>query len=192
MISGRYTLIELWNDLENDFNYFIRHNTMKASNEEDQKAYMLAMLTLKELIRIGREAESINFFLHPVKKAKLGLRMKNLWLEKFGVDKQPPLKGKLSATFARNVILRFVENSLKMEQEWWIVYLCKLVGINLAEETRKNKEVVEKLRATLNELDGENIRDVFLLSHQGYFANPTKTEKEVLDYDLDQVENHSL
>jgi hypothetical protein len=174
MRSGKYTLIELWNDVESDYNKFIPNNNIQSSDIEDEHAYELARSTMSELIQIGREAEKINFFLHPITKANLGLRAKNLFREKYGPERLAPIKGIKSLAFVKNVILPFQENTRRIEHEWWLVYLCQLVGMDLAAETVEASRLAGKYREmiSVSEMKYNMISKTAasILSKQGCFA----------------------
>ncbi len=149
MQSGRYTVVELWKDLQSDFQQFIKDENISVSSKEDERAYDISKDAIAEMIRIGLEAEQINFFLHPIQKSMLGLQAKGLFTKKFGVEKIPPINGCKSLAFVERVIIPFVSNTEKIQHEWWLVYLCKIVGMDLANETTEAKRLKELFKGVV-------------------------------------------
>lgn len=142
----RYTCVELWNDLEGDYHRFISENQVVASDAVDETAYEHARRTFEEVYQTGKKAQATSFFFHPYEKATLGLRLKNIFPEKFGESKTANIAGEKSLAFIIRVILPFEENTQKVEHEWWLVLLCGLVGMDIKAETAEAGKVAERYR----------------------------------------------
>ena len=93
MQKNKYTVVELWDDLESYYNNFVEHTTIEPSSEADEKAYEFARKVVAEMVRLGREIQTISFYLHPFHKACLGLELKNLFAKHFGPERTPPIEG---------------------------------------------------------------------------------------------------
>jgi hypothetical protein len=145
METRAYNLTMLWDDLETDYKRFITRYTREADNEDDKLAYELSSNTIKEMLDLGRQADKLSFFSFGLwQKAGLSLRVKNLFLEKFGTEGLPPIKGCKSLQFAIDVIIPLEKNSIKvLEQETWLVGLC----VDLEAEKQKATAVIEKVNA---------------------------------------------
>ena len=181
MISGRYTLIELWADLEADLAAFTDNHPVEATHQDDEEAFQLCNNTMKELFEIGRTAEALNFYKHPIKKAQMGLRAKNLFAEKFGPEQMPPLKGMKSLTFIKHVIVPFQENTTKVNHEGWLLTLCKLVGIDLLAQAEQAQMCAEKNRAIIclheKRFSNDRVTETFIVATQGFFAMEKNTNE---------------
>lgn len=177
-----YTVMNLWDDVEKYYQDFISHNQVQPSSKADKEAYEHTSDVVARMIQLGREAQRINFYWHPLLKAQKGMEVKNLFETNFGSEKIPPIKGEKSLAFIKEVIIPLEDKSSEIEHEWWMVMLCNLVGIDLVAETKLGKEMADKLRekvaAEEKQID-EKESDVSLLSKWGSFAEvPEKRETE--------------
>lgn len=154
---ARYTCVELWNDLENDYQQFVTNDQTVVSSQSDAAAFEHARSTIEEVYQTGRKAEAISFFFHPYEKARLGLRLKHIFPERFGECRTAKIEGEKSLAFIVKVILPFEENTQRVEHEWWLVLLCGLVGMDIAAETAVAREVADRYRQAINDYTEKRI-----------------------------------
>lgn len=150
-----YTIRKLWKEVKKTYHDFIHNNKIEPSSEEDKEAYELASNTVSHMIKLGDEVERISFWTHAYEKASKGYELSNLFEKNFGPTKLPPIRGKKSLAFAKEVVIPLEDKSGDIEHEWWMEFLCGLVFISLKEKTQLAKQMAEELQRIVNEKENE-------------------------------------
>jgi hypothetical protein len=146
--DASYDIMQLWKDLETFLSDFQnKHSSLNFITRDDQYAYETASNAIRDMIKLGRDAEATSWW-YMLEKIRLGKEAYNTLPNRFGDNCLPPIEGAISCAFANEVILPFYKKCLKVENAEWLVALVNLAGINL----NKTREIALQATPELEEL----------------------------------------
>jgi hypothetical protein len=172
--AEKYSLPELWDDLEKDYNRFTaKELTFKSA--KDKQAYKIAKEALGDMIQLGRAAEKAYMFMIPY----YGYKLDHMFENRFVPDKLPDIKGKNSLAFSQEVVLPFLRNCAKVQHDEWVIWLAKMCRMDLEKKKAYTYQEIGRLEAKMEAY--KLSQSASKLNKQGLYA--VKESTKVDDHD---------